>query len=127
MLRQVLLARPNIFAILAGALVLIPCVLMRVAGGSLVDQMPVLAALLTLLVFFIPGAIAGVIAPGSFFWNGAILGLIAAIFVTFNSFHFRLPNWQSAVLYETIGLLTCVTVTSCIVGALGGRFVRRRR
>jgi hypothetical protein len=127
MLRQVLLARPNIFAILAGALVLIPCVLMRVAGGSLVDQVPVLAALLTLLVFFIPGAIAGLIAPRSFFWNGAILGLIAAIFVTFNSFHFRLPNWQSAVLYETIGLLTCVTVTSCIVGALGGRFVRRRR
>jgi hypothetical protein len=127
MLRQVLLARPNIFAILAGAFVLIPCVLMRVAGGSLVDQVPVLAALLTLLVFLIPGAIAGLIAPRSFFWNGAILGLIAAIFVTFNSFHFRLPNWHSAVLYETIGLLTCVTITSCIVGALGGRFVRRRR
>jgi fructose-specific phosphotransferase system IIC component len=128
MLRQVLLARPNIFAILAGALVLIPCVLVRVAGGSLVDQAPpVLAAILTLLVFLVPGAIAGLIAPRSFFWNGAILGMIAAIFVTFNSFHFRLPNWQSAVLYETIGLLTCVTVTSCIVGALGGRFVRRRR
>jgi hypothetical protein len=127
MLRQVLLARPNIFAILAGALVLIPCVLVRVAGGPLVDQVPVLAAILSLLVFLIPGAIAGLIAPRSFFWNGAILGMIAAIFVTLNSFHFRLPNWQSAVLYETIGLLTCVTVTSCIVGALGGRFVRRRR
>jgi hypothetical protein len=127
MLRQVLLARPNILAILAGALVLIPCVLVRVAGGSLVDQVPVLAAILTLLVFLIPGAIAGLIAPRSFFWNGAILGMIAAISVTFNSFHFRLPNWQSAVFYETIGLLTCVTVTSCIVGALGGRFVRRRR
>jgi hypothetical protein len=127
MLRQVLLARPNIFAILAGALVLIPCVLVRVAGGPLVDQVPVLAAILTLLVFLIPGAIAGLTASRSFFWNGAILGMIAAIFVTFNSFHFRLPNWQSAVLYETIGLLTCVTVTSCIVGALGGRFVRRRR
>ena len=127
MLRQVLLVRPKIFAILAGAFVLIPCVLLRLAGGSLVDQVPVLAAILTLLVFLIPGAIAGLIAPLSFFWNGAILGMIAAIFVTFNSFHFRLPNWQSAVLYETIGLLMCVTVTSCIVGALGGRFVRRRR
>jgi hypothetical protein len=79
MLRQVLLARPNIFAILAGALVLIPCVLVRVAGGPLVDQVPVLAAILTLLVFLIPGAIAGLIAPRSFFWNGAILGMIAAI------------------------------------------------
>jgi hypothetical protein len=127
MLRQVLIARPSIFAVLAGTLVLIPCVLMRVAGQSLVDQAPVLAAIWTLLVFFIPGAIAGLIAPRSFLWNGAILGMIAAIFVTFNSFHFRLPNWQSAALYETIGLLTCVTVASCIVGALGGRFVRGRR
>ena len=127
MLRPVLLARPSFFAILAGALVLIPCVLMRVAGQSLVDQTPVLAAILTLLVFLIPGAIAGLIAPRSFFWNGTILGTIAAIFVTFNSFHFRLPNWQSSVLYETIGLLMCVTVMSCIVGAFGGHFVRGRR
>jgi hypothetical protein len=126
MLRQVFLARPSLFAILAGALVLIPCVLMRVAGQSFVDQAPVLAAMLTLLVFLIPGGIAGLIAPRSFFWNGAILGIIAALFVTFNSFHFRLPNWQSTILYETIGLLACVTVTSCIVGALGGRFVRGR-
>ena len=127
MLRQVFVARPSLFAILTGAIVLVPCVLMRVAGQSFVDGAPVLAAVLTLLVFLIPGAIAGLIAPRSFFWNGAILGIIAAIFVTFNSFHSRLPNWQSAILYETIGLLACVTVTSCIVGALGGRFVRGRR
>jgi hypothetical protein len=127
MLRQVFLARPSIFAILAGALVLIPCVLMRVAGQALVNQVPVLAAILTLLVFLIPGAIAGLITPRSFFLNGAILGIVAAIFVTFNSFHFRSPNWQSTILYETIGLLACVTVTSCILGALGGRCVRGRR
>jgi hypothetical protein len=127
MLRQVLLTRPSVFAILAGALVLIPCVLMRVAGQSLVEQAPVLAAILTLLAFLIPGAIVGLIAPRSFFWNGAILGIIAAIFVTFNSFHFRQPNWQSTILYETIGLLACITVSSCMVGALGGRFVRGKR
>jgi hypothetical protein len=127
MLRQVFVARPSLFAILTGAIVLIPCVLMRVAGQSFVDGAPVLAAVLTLLVFLIPGAIAGLVAPRSFFWNGAILGIFAAIFVTFNSFHFRLPNWQSTILYETIGLLACVTVASCIVGALGGRFVRGRR
>jgi hypothetical protein len=127
MLRHVLLTRPSIFAIVAGAIVLIPGVLVRVAGQPLVDHVPVLAAILTLLVFLIPGAIAGVIAPRSFFWNGAILGMIAAVFVTLNSFHFRLPNWSSIALYEAIGLLAFVTVTSCIVGALGGRFVSRRR
>jgi ABC-type Mn2+/Zn2+ transport system permease subunit len=127
MLRDVLLARPRILAIVAGALFLIPGVLMRVAGQPLVDHVPVLGAILTLLVFLIPGAITGVIAPRSFFWNGAILGMIAAVFVTLNSFHFRLPNWSSIVLYEAIALLACVTVTSCIVGAWGSRFVGRRR
>jgi hypothetical protein len=127
MLRQVFLARPSLFAILAGALVLIPCVLMRVAGQSFVDQAPVLAAMLTLLVFLIPGGIAGLIAPRSFFWNGAILGIVGAAFVTFQSFHFRQPNWSSVLLYEAIAVLACISVPSCMVGALGGRFVRRRR
>jgi hypothetical protein len=126
-LRDVLLARPRIFSIAAGSLVLIPGVLIRIAGQPLVDNEPVLGAMLTLLVFLIPGAIAGVVAPRSFFWNGAILGLIAAVFVTLNSFHFRLPNWSSIVLYEAVGLLACVSVTSCVVGAWSSRFVGRRR
>jgi ABC-type Mn2+/Zn2+ transport system permease subunit len=127
MLRQFLVTRPSSLAVLGGMIILVPCVLARVAGRSIVDQVPVLGAILTLLVFLIPGVVAGLIAPRSFFWDGAILGLIAAAFVTFNSFHFRLPNLPSLVLFEAIGLLLCVTVTSCIVGALGGRFVRGHR
>ena len=125
--RGLLLVRPRILAIAAGALILIPGVLMRVASQPLLDHLPVLGAVLTLLVFLIPGAITGVIATRAFFWNGAILGMIASVFVTLNSFHFRFPNWSSIVLYEAIGLLVCVTVTSCIVGAVGGRFVVRHR
>jgi hypothetical protein len=127
MSRQFLVTRPSVFAILTGVLVLIPCVLARIAARSLVDQVPVLAAVLTLLVFLIPGAIAGLISPRSFFWNGGILGLIAAAFVALNSFHFRRPMLPPMILLESIGLLVCVTVASCIVGALGGRFVRAHR
>ena len=127
MLRQFLVTRPSSFAVLCGMIVLVPCVLARVAGRSIVDQVPVLGAVLTLVVFLIPGVVAGLIAPRSFFWDGAILGLIAASFVTFNSFHFRLPNLPLLILFESIGLLVCVTVTSCIVGAWGGRFVRGYR
>src|ERR1700733_14949474 len=112
MLRHLLLVRPRIIAIVAGAFILIPGVLMRVASQPLLDHLPALGAVLTLLVFLIPGAITGVIAPRAFFWNGVILGMIAAVFVTLNSFHFRFPNWSSIVLYEAIGLLGCVTVTS---------------
>jgi hypothetical protein len=112
---------------MVGALVLIVFSLMRVAGQPFVDHVPVVAAVFTLLVFLIPGVVTGAIAPRSFFWNGAILGMIAAAYVTLQSTHFRLPNLSSVLLYESIGVLACITVPSCMVGALGGRFVSRRR
>lgn len=105
---------------------MIPGALIRVTTQPLVYNLPVLGAILTLLVFLIPGAIAGAVAPRAFFWNGAILGLIATVFVTLNSFHFRLPN-LSIVLDEAIGMLACVSVTSCVVGAWGSHFIGRRR
>jgi hypothetical protein len=89
--------------------------------------MPVVAAVSTLLIFLIPGAVAGIIAPRSFFWDGAILGMIAAAFVTLQSFQFYRPDWSSIILYQAIGLWACVSVPLCIVGALGGRFVSWRR
>ena len=127
MLRHVLGARPSALALTAGALLLIVCSLMRVAGQPLVDHVPIVAPILTLLVFVIPGVLTGVIAPRSFFWDGAILGIVAAAFVTLQSNHFRLPNWSSVLVYEAVGVLACITVPSCIVGALGGRFVSGRR
>ena len=127
MLRHVLLTRPSILALLVGALVLIVCAITRLAGQPLVDHLPIVAATLTLLVFLIPGVVTGVIAPRSFLWNGAILGIITAVFVTLQTVHFRLPNWSSILLYESIGALACITVPLCVVGALGGRFVSGRR
>ncbi len=127
MLPHDLFTRPSLLAVMAGALVLVACSLMRVAGQPFVDHVPIVAAALTLLVFLIPGVVTGAIAPRSFLWNGAILGIIAAAFVTFQSIHFRLPNWSSVLIYEAIGVLACLSVPSCMVGALGGRFVSRRR
>ena len=126
-LRQVLLTRPSILALVAGAPVLIVCSLLRVVGQPLVNDAPFVAALSTLLVFLIPGAVTGVVAPRSFFWNGAILGMIAAAFVTLQSNQFGMPNWSSILLYEVIGLWACIGIPLCIVGALGGRFVSWRR
>jgi hypothetical protein len=127
MLRLALVTRPSILALVVGAMLLIACSLARVAGQPLVANMPVVAAVSTMLVFLIPGAVAGVIAPRSFFWDGAILGLIAATFVTLQSIQFYRPNWSSIILYQAIGVLACVSVPSCVVGALGGRFVSWRR
>ncbi len=121
-----MLTRPSILALMTGALALSACSLLRVAGQPLFDGMPVVAAISTLLVFLIPGAVTGVVAPRSFFLNGAILGMIAAAFVTLQSNQFRMPNWSSILLCEAIGVLACVSVPACIVGALGGRFVSWR-
>jgi hypothetical protein len=126
MLRNALFGRPSIGALMAGISVFIVCSLLRVAGNPLVDQVPVVAATLTFLVFIIPGSITGFISPRSSFWNGVILGVIAAAFVTFQSFQFRQPNWSSIFLYQAVGFLACLNVPLCIVGALGGRFVRGR-
>lgn len=127
MLQQALATRPSIFALMLGAVVLIPCSLARLAGQPLVADVPVAGAISTLLVFMIPGAVAGVVAPRSFLWDGTILGMIAAAFATLQSFQFYRPNWSSIILYETIGMAACVSIPSCIVGALGGRFVSWRR
>jgi hypothetical protein len=127
MLRQDLLTRPSHLALMAGAIALIVCSLARIAGQPFVDHNPIAAAVLTLLVFLIPGVFTGAIAPRSFFLNGVILGIVAAAIVTFQSFHFRQPNWSSVLLYEAIGILACISVPLCVVGSLGGRFVGRRR
>jgi hypothetical protein len=127
MLRRNLLTRPSVVALMTGALVLVACSLLRVAGQPLVDGVPVIAAISTLLVFLIPGAITGIGEPRSFLCNGAILGIVAAVFVTLQSNQFRMPNWSSLLVYEAIGVLACVSVPLCIAGAFGGHFVRWRR
>jgi hypothetical protein len=127
MLHPALATRPNIFALMIGAIVLIACTLARLAGQPLVANLPVVAAASTLLIFLIPGAVAGLIAPRSFFWDGAILGMIAAAFVTLQSFQFYRPDWSSILLYQAMGVLACASVPLSIVGALGGRFASGRR
>jgi hypothetical protein len=127
MVPQFLIVRPKGIAILAGVAVLIPCVLMRLAGRPFLDQMPALAAALTFLVFAIPGMIAGLVAPRAFFWNGAVLGLISTPVVTLIASLFSPLKLPPTILFELISLLACVSVCSCIVGALGGRIVRRHR
>jgi hypothetical protein len=126
MVRHVLGARRDALALAAGALLLIVCSLMRVAGQPLVDHVPMIAAILTLLVFLIPGSLTGLIAPRSFLCNGAILGMIGAAFVTLQSIQFQPPNWSSLLVYQAAAVFACITVPSCIVGTLGGRFVRER-
>jgi hypothetical protein len=96
-------------------------------GLPVVAELPVAGVVATLLVFLIPGAVAGFIAPRSFFWDGAILGTIAAAFVTLQSIHFYRPARSSIFVYQIMGLWACTSVPLCVVGALGGRLVRGRR
>jgi hypothetical protein len=126
-LPQFLIARPKAIAILAGMAVLIPCVLMRLASRPYLDQMPALAAALTFLVFVIPGMIAGLVAPRAFFWNGAVLGFVSTPVVALIAYLFSPLKLPPAILFELISLLACVSISTCVLGALAGRIVRGHR
>ena len=83
MLRHVLGTRPSALALTAGALLLIVCSLTRAAGQPLVDHVPSVAVILTLLVFLVPGVLTGVIAARSFSWWRGIRGAVRALGAAF--------------------------------------------
>jgi hypothetical protein len=126
-LPQFPIARPKAIAILAGVAVLIPCVLMRLASRPYLDQMPALAAALTFLVFVIPGMIAGLVAPRAFFWNGAILGLVSTPVVTLIAYLFSPLKLPPTIFFDLVSLFACVSISTCILGALAGCIARRHR
>ena len=126
-LYQSRLARPSLPALSVGAPLLIAGSLMRAAGQPLLGVSPIAAASLTFLVFLVPAFVAGAISPGAAIVDGAILGLIGAAFVTLQIAEFHQPNWSSLLVYETIGLLACLSVPLCVLGGiLGGRLFRER-
>src|ERR1700743_1595352 len=114
--------RPSIPALAVAAPLLIVGSLLRAAGQPLLGAAPILAACFTCLVFVIPAFVAGGISRRAAILDGAILGLIGAVFVTLQIAQFHQPNWSSSLVYETIGLLACLGVPLCLLGAvLGGR------
>ena len=126
-LYQPYLARPSLPALAVGAPLLIVGSLVRAAGQPLLNVEPIVAASLTCLVFVIPAFVAGAIAPRAALLDGAILGMVGAAFVTLQAAQFHQPNWSSPLVYETIGLLACLGVPLCLLGAvLGGKLFRAR-
>jgi hypothetical protein len=113
--------------LVVGAPLLIVGSLMRVAGQPSLGVSPIAAASSTFLVFIVPSFVSGAIAPRAALLDGAILGFIGAAFVTLQIAQFHQPDWSSLLVYETIGLLACLSVPLCVLGGvLGGRLFRAR-
>jgi hypothetical protein len=126
-LYQARFARPSLPALAVGAPLLIVGSLLRATGQPLLGLSPIAAASLTCLVLIFPAFVAGAIAPRAAILDGAILGLIGAAFVTLQIAQFHQPDWSSLLVYETIGLLACLGVPLCMLGAvLGARLFRAR-
>jgi hypothetical protein len=121
------LGRPSLPALAVGASLLVAGSLMRAAGQPFLGVAPMAAASLTCLVFVVPAFVAGAIAPRAAILDGAVLGMIGAAFVTLQIAQFHQPDWSSLLVYKTIGLLACLGVPLCTLGAvLGGRLFRSR-
>jgi hypothetical protein len=119
--------RPSLSALAAGTLLLIVGSLLRAAGQPLLGVSSIAAASLTCMVFVVPAFVVGAIAPRAAILDGAILGMIGAAFVTLQAAQFHQPDWSSLLVYETIGLLACLAVPLCMLGAVfGGRLFRAR-
>lgn len=109
-----------------GAVLVVALALLRARIQTNLDTMPVAAAVLSALVFVIPGIVTGAIGARAAFLNGIVLGLIAAAVVTLQSAQFHQPDWSSILVYETIGVWACIGVPLCVVGAAIGRSLARR-
>ena len=127
-LSQSNLARPNLPALALGAALLVAGSLARAAAQPILGVAPILAASSTCLVFVIPAFVAGAVAPRAALLDGAILGMLGAAFVTLQAAQFHQPSWSSLLVYEMIGLLACLGVPLCLLGAvLGGKLFRARQ
>ena len=123
---QYYLTRPNLPALAVGAILLIVGSLMRAAGQPMLGGYPIVAASLTGLIFVLPAFVAGAIAPHAAILDGVILGMIGAAFVVLQAAQFQPLDWSSLLVYKTFGLLVCIGVPLCMLGAgLGGRMLRR--
>jgi fructose-specific phosphotransferase system IIC component len=91
-----------------------------------VGTLPFVAIALSAIVFLVPGMVAGAIGARAAFLNGVILGLISAALVTLQAAQFRLPDWSSILVYESISVWACIGVPLCVLGAAIGRSLVRR-
>ena len=127
MAHSVFLTRPSILALIPGTAVLLTGSLMHAANPMFVNQSSISAALLAALVFLVPGVIAGMVAPRAFFWDGLILGVLGAVFVTLQSAPFRSSDWSSMLIYEAMSMRACVSVPLSVLGAFAGSTINGSR
>ena len=114
-------------AILAGCLLLAVLSVARQAARPWVDGLPWIAIPMSVLVYVMPGAVAGAIAPSAWRWSIVMLAIFAGAFLTWQMGGFDPPAWSSPLLYKVFLLLASLGAAGCAVGMLLGSGLRRRR
>jgi len=112
-------------AVLVGCLVLVTLSLLRQATQPFVESLPMLAILMSVLVFVVPGAVAGAMAPRAWLWNIVMLGIFAGAFLTWQVGGFERPTWRSPLPYKVFLVLVAFSALGCAVGSLLGVVARR--
>ena len=118
--------RQNLSILLTGAVILVLAVMLRQTLHGLVDTVPILAAVSTILVFVVPGVVVGFLAPRRWLANGASLGFLAGCLIALKSAMPSASNLAPLLLVEGAGIFAAVGGIGCSLGALfGGRVLRR--
>jgi hypothetical protein len=103
------------------------CSLLREAIQPHLVNAPYLNAVLTVVIFILPGVFVGASSPRHSLLYGVTLGVLAAVFVTMQVGHFSHINWTARPTLQVFGAFAGIGIILCETGALAGRALALKR
>src|ERR1700704_2687132 len=108
--------RSPVLALALGLVLFALCSLLREAVQPYLGNAPYVGALLTVVIFVLPGALVGALSPRHSLLYGVILGVLAGAFVTMQVGHFSHINWIARPTLQIFGTFAGIGIILCEIG-----------
>lgn len=118
--------RSPVLALALGLVLFALCSLLREAIEPHLGNSTFVRALLTILVFVLPGALVGALSPRHSLLYGVVLGVLAGAFVTMQVGHFSHIDWSARPTLRIFATFAGIGIMLCEIGALAGRGLARK-
>jgi hypothetical protein len=118
--------RSPVLALALGLVLFALCSLLREALQPHLVNAPYVGALLTVIIFLLPGTLVGALSPSHSLLYGVVLGVLAGAFVTMQVGHFSHVHWTARPTLQIFGTFAGIGIILCEAGALAGRALARK-
>lgn len=118
--------RSPVLALALGLALFALCSVLREAVQAHLGNARFVGALLTVMVFVLPGALVGALSPRHSLLHGVVLGVLAGVFVTMQVGHFSQIHWTARPTLQVFATFAGIGIILCEIGALAGRSLARR-